>query len=420
MSDQIRYEAVHREGLRVVVRLVQEAVWAMEGPEDWQQVLGTLVDGFKSLRVPLNSCGIHLVDASTVPAAIPCQYIFRDDRWRQSVAGSDRDVITLLWNRGASTYREDLDAQDIHVQQDCLSRRFGYKVASSLDLPFAGGILSLYSSKAKAFSDRDLEIVKELAEELPAVFHRMDDLKQFESKEWQLERAQRLEMVGQLTTGMAHEINNSLTVIAGQCELLMLDNLSPDVKESIELMAKASESTHTIVKGLLNLARGQEAEKRLADINTIVTDSLRFIHKQFKRDNVELIEDLGSDLPQIRCQTGQIQQVLLNLAQNSRDALLANKNGGTIRVRTSLRAGRVSLEVSDDGPGIPETVRHRIFEAFFTTKERGKGTGLGLSVCQTIATGHKGYLYADPRDAGACIVLDLPAADEAAFHAASG
>ena len=371
------------------------------------------------MRVPFHSCGIHLVDATTVPAAIPCQYIFRDERWSQSVAGSDRDVITLLWNRGGPTYREDLDAKDIHVQQDCLCRRFGYKVTSSLDVPFAGGIMSLHSSKVKAFSDRDQEMIKELAEELPAVFHRVDDLKEFESKEWQLERAQRLEMVGQLTTGMAHEINNSLTVIAGQCELLMLDNLPPDVKESIELMAKASASTHNIVKGLLNLARGQEAEKRLADINTIVTDSLLFIRKQFKRDNVELIEDLGSGLPRVRCQSGQIQQVLLNLAQNSRDALAASNNGGTIRVRTSFRSGRVSLEVSDDGPGIPETVRHRVFEAFFTTKERGKGTGLGLSVCETIATAHKGFLYLDPRDTGACIVLDLPAADEAAF-AASG
>ena len=334
--------------------------------------------------------------------------------------GSDREAVTLLWDSAVPSYRDNLDALDTHGQQDCLSRRFGYKVVSSLDVPFTGGIMSLLSSRVNAFSDRDLEMVKELVEQLPAVFHRMDDLTEFQAKEWQLERAQRLEMVGQLTTGMAHEINNSLTVIAGQCELLLLDDLPAEMKESIELVTKSSEATRNIVRGLLNFARGQEEEKRLADINGIVTESLQLIRKQFKKDNIDLIEDLGSGLPPIRCQTGQIQQVLLNLTQNSRDALLANDNGGTIRVRTCIRMGRVSLEVSDDGPGIPQAVRDRIFEAFFTTKEKGKGTGLGLSVCQNIATAHDGYLYADPRDTGACIVLDLPAGSEAAFHAASG
>ena len=416
----MKYESVHREGLRVVVRLLQESVWAMKGPADWPQALDTLVDGFKALRIPFESCGIHLVDSTSVPAAIPCQYIFTDDRWRQSVAGSDREAVTLLWDSAVPSYRDNLDALDTYGQQDCLSRRFGYKVVSTMDVPFTGGIMSLLSSRVNAFSDRDLEMVKELVEELPAVFHRMDDLTEFQAKEWQLERAQRLEMVGQLTTGMAHEINNSLTVIAGQCELLLLDDLPAEIKESIELMTKSSEATRNIVRGLLNFARGQEEEKRLVDINGIVTESLQLIRKQFKRDNIELVEDLGSGLPPIRCQTGQIQQVLLNLTQNSRDALLVNDNGGTIRVRTCIRMGRVSLEVSDDGPGIPQAVRDRIFEAFFTTKEKGKGTGLGLSVCQNIATAHDGYLYADPRDTGACIVLDLPAGSEAAFHAASG
>ena len=309
--------------------------------------------------------------------------------------------------------------EDAYEQRESLSKRFGYSVRSSLDVPFTGGLLSLHGSGANCFSERDLEIAKELAEELSPVFHRMGDLKEFEAKEWQMQRAQRLEMVGQLTAGMAHELNNSLTVITGQCELMLLDDLSADIRESIELMARSAESTRVIMKGLLNFARGQEEGRRLTDLNKLVVESLQLIRRQFKQDNVELREILDSSLPPILAQPDQIQQVLLNLAQNSRDALLTDRTGGSIWVRTGCRLGRVTLDVEDDGPGIPEGVRDRIFEPFFTTKEKGKGTGLGLSVCQHIARGHGGYLYADPREHGARIILDLPAADEVGLRAAN-
>ena len=417
MTDSIRYEPLHREGLKVVIRLLKEAVWTMTGPADWEGALDTLVDGFKSLRIPLDTCGIHLVDSSVVPAAVPCQYVWRDERWRQSVAGADRDVISALWRAGSALYRPDLDSEDAYAQRDCLSKRFGYSVRSSLDVPFTGGLLSLYGSEANSFSERDLEIAKELAEELSPVFHRMDDLKEFEAKEWQLQQAQRLEMVGQLTAGMAHELNNSLTVITGQCELMLLDDLSADIRESIELMAKSAESTRVIMKGLLNFSRGREEGRRLTDLNKLVVESLQLIRRQFKRDNVELREILDSALPPVLAQPDQIQQVLINLAQNSRDALLTGRSGGNIWVRTTSKLGRVTLDVEDDGPGIPEKVRDHIFEPFFTTKEKGKGTGLGLCVCQHIARTHGGYLYADPREYGARIILDLPAADEAGLRA---
>jgi two-component system NtrC family sensor kinase len=206
-------------------------------------------------------------------------------------------------------------------------------------------------------------------------------------------------------------------VILGQCELLLLDELDPAVRESLETMLKAGEHTRAIVSRLLDLARGQEAQKQLCDLNQLVTDSLQLIRRQFMRHHVELDENLDPGLPLVEAHAGQIQQVIINLVQNSRDALLASGLRGRIKVRTTFADGRVTLQVEDDGPGIPAAVRDRIFEPFFTTKANGKGTGLGLSVCRNIAHEHGGYLYAETPSRGTLMVLSLPVADASALTA---
>jgi len=146
-------------------------------------------------------------------------------------------------------------------------------------------------------------------------------------------------------------------------------------------------------------------------------ESVELVRRQFKRDQVEIIDELSSGLPLVNGEPAQLQQVLINLLQNGRDALAGTSRPGIIKIRTSRLDNRVALSVEDDGPGVPERIRDRIFEPFFSTKEKGKGTGLGLSICQTIAHNHSGDLRLKSTARGTCVVLDLPAADQSALLA---
>ncbi|MFH1568846.1 MAG: ATP-binding protein [Gemmatimonadota bacterium] len=398
------------------MRLVHEAVWKMTGPEDYQETLTALAEGLQALRIPFQGCGIYLMDPECEPPAVLCQYSWADGRWCQSVAAEDRDAALAIWHTGEVYYGEDLLASDPHGQLLPLERRFGHAVRAALHVPFTTGVLTVTSPERYAFSVRDVEILKEIAESLPGLFQRMEDLRELESRDRQLERAQQLELVGQLAAGTAHEINNALTVILGQCELLLLDELDPSVRESLDIMLRAGEHTRVIVSRLLDLARGQELKKQPTNLNQLVTDTLNLIRRQLHRDRVQLREELAPDLSLVQVQPGQVQQVLINLVQNSRDAL-TGMGRGSICVRTRREGSWAVLEVEDDGPGIPAALHDRVFEPFFTTKGRGKGTGLGLSVCRNIAHQHGGHLHLDPCLRGTRMVLSLPAADTAALTA---
>ena len=165
------------------------------------------------------------------------------------------------------------------------------------------------------------------------------------------------------------------------------------------------------------MARGQEPERKAVDLNTLVMESIELVRRQFKRDEIEIVDELGSGLPLVNGESAQLQQIVINLLQNGRDALRGSRRSGLIRLKTRRLDNRVALSVEDDGPGIPEYIRDKVFEPFFITKEKGKGTGLGLSICQTIAHNHSGFMWLESSARGTCVVLDLPVADKAALLA---
>ena len=147
--------------------------------------------------------------------------------------------------------------------------------------------------------------------------------------------------------------------------------------------------------------------KEYLDLNQLIRDMILLLHTQLEREQVEIIDDLAEDLPPIEGHAGQIQQIVLNLIQNSRDAILESSSGGMIIIRTFKDEDSLALEVQDDGPGIPLEIAERIFEPFFTTKKAASGTGLGLSVCQEIAKGHKGSIRAKKHADGARVVVEF-------------
>ena len=406
---------MHREGLRVVLRILQEAIWSMRNSDEFVGPLTALTDGMQSLRIPYQHIGIYQVDEADASPTAHGQFLLRQGDWERALAGHDRDAALACWREGRLSYLENvpLDAPGLEAT---LEIRFGSSIKSLVEVPFANGVLAVASEHVAAFSGRDVEILRDLADALVPLFRRMEDLRKLEAAMQQVARAQRLELVGELAAGHAHEANNCLTIILGQCQLLLLDELDAVTRDSLERVLRATEAATGIMARQLDLARGREGEKTIIDVNELVSESLALVQRQFLKENVEIVDDLSPLLLRVRGNSGQLQQILINLVQNSHDALLVS-GGGQMTIRTALQDQQILIEVVDNGPGIPEPLRERVFEPFFTTKGHGKGTGLGLSVCRSIAEAHAGQLYARRRAEGSCVVLELPASDQAALTA---
>jgi PAS domain S-box-containing protein len=208
--------------------------------------------------------------------------------------------------------------------------------------------------------------------------------------EEQVLQQERLASLGLLAAGVAHEVNTPLTGISGYAQLL-LDEMAADDprRETLEKIEIQTRRVAAITNSLLNLARPERSAFETLTLNDAVQEVLGLFQPQVRDKRIVLHADLGADLPEVRGHRGKLQQVLLNLLSNARDAV---EGGGRIVVRTSHTAGRVMLEVIDDGVGIAESDLPRIFDPFFTTKGRGKGTGLGLSISYGIVREHDGAM----------------------------
>jgi signal transduction histidine kinase/CheY-like chemotaxis protein len=210
--------------------------------------------------------------------------------------------------------------------------------------------------------------------------------------EGQLRHAQRMESVGRLAGGVAHDFNNLLTAISGHVELALLDLRPSDpLHELLTEVHRAAESAADLTRGLLAFSRKQVIDPRVVNLNGIV-DGLQRMLKRLLREDVDLQVVLDPALWQTRVDRGQLEQILVNLAVNARDAM---PNGGKLTIETAnitldaeyarthpyVSAGDyVMLAVSDEGTGMSEEAKAHLFEPFFTTKELGKGTGLGLAM----------------------------------------
>ena len=234
----------------------------------------------------------------------------------------------------------------------------------------------------------------------------------------QLLQAEKLAAVGQLVSGVAHELNNPLTSVLGYAQLLqMRGDLPPDVREDLRRIAGEARRASHIVHSLQTFAQGQRAERQPVQVNALVHRILELQASQLQADHVEVVTDLAADLPEVLADPYRLQQVLLHLVDNARGAMASAHGRGTLTVRTWAEGDRVLLAVGDDGPGIPPEHLGRIFEPFFTTKEVGQGTGLGLSICYGIVAEHGGRIWAESEPGrGATFYVELPLGHEGVPH----
>ncbi len=225
-------------------------------------------------------------------------------------------------------------------------------------------------------------------------------------------RGETLTALGAVAAGVAHELNNPLAVVSSRIELMMqtgASELSPQMREDLEVVRRNAGRASQIASELLNSARQRRLERQLVNLNDLINDTVLLFREQFRRDAIALKISAAEALPAVKGDRSALGQVLINLLSNARDALGAN---GEIRISAAAapdRPGFVQLRVEDSGPGIPPDARAKIFDVFYTTKNNG--TGLGLWLSRRIVLEHQGRIEveSEPRR-GTAFTITLPAA----------
>jgi len=306
------------------------------------------------------------------------------------------------------------------------------KVTKAADeaLSTATGSTLEYRMRHKDGSWRTLEsrastIVKAGQVEKLVIVNR--DVTERKRLEEQFRQSQKMEAVGRLSGGVAHDFNNLLGVIIGYGEIVQEGTAADSpLRTSVEEMLKAGHRAASLTRQLLAFSRQQVMDPRVLDLNAVVKDMEKML-KRLIGEDVQLKTDLDPDLARIKADPGQIEQVIMNLAVNARDAM---PNGGRLEISTSnfhmddnfvrrypypVQVGDYALlTVTDTGIGMDAATRTRVFEPFFTTKGKGKGTGLGLSTVYGVVKQSGGYIevHSEP-GAGATFKLYLPKVEEA-------
>ena len=231
----------------------------------------------------------------------------------------------------------------------------------------------------------------------------------------QLLQSEKLSALGQLVSGVAHELNNPMTGVLGFAQLLMAQpGLGPKAQHYVEQIHAEADRSRRIVKNLLAFARQRKSERVEVSLHELIRRVLDLRAYEMKVNNIEVERSFAATLPKVLADAGHIQQVLMNLVINAEHAMLAANRGGRLEVRTAYdeEHARVLIEVADDGPGVPPELATKIFDPFFSTKPEGQGTGLGLSISYGILREHGGTIRLDESaSGGARFVVELPLAN---------
>ena len=230
--------------------------------------------------------------------------------------------------------------------------------------------------------------------ELQGIIAIGQDLKPLRELEAQLLHSERLAGLGQMASGIAHELNNPLQAISTYCEMMkkrLAEIGEKDLEQRIDKVIEATERIQRLVKSLTSYVRPSKMVKEEVNLHKLVNDILLFSGYELRRGGVEIENLIPKDLPPLYAVKDQVEQVLINLMLNASQAC-AEKGGGKVRVRARKRKEGIELRVEDNGVGIPPEQMSKIFDPFFTTKPEGKGTGLGLNIVQSIVERHQGKI----------------------------
>jgi PAS domain S-box-containing protein len=284
----------------------------------------------------------------------------------------------------------------------------------NLDLPLSRG-----DGRSGQFS-ANLSPMRDEGGQVSSVVVVMTDVTDSATLQAKLMHAEKMAAVGQLVSGVAHEVNNPLTAILGFADLLMENTELPEsARKDMRVILQEAQRTKQIVQNLLSVARQMPPQRRPVQLNPILQRTVQLRSYDFHSHGVEVKELLDEALPEVIGDSQQLQQVFLNIMNNAYDAVHEINRAPRIDIVTAAHGDYVEVWFRDNGHGI--TNPDRIFDPFFTTKEVGKGTGLGLSICYGIVREHGGEILCHNNESGegATFIVRLPAASEAARSGAA-
>jgi PAS domain S-box-containing protein len=282
------------------------------------------------------------------------------------------------------------------------------------------GIMGISSRDSREYTGNDENLLVAIGRQLATTMEKVrlyeetcrayDDLRRTQE---QLLQSEKMSAVGQLISGVAHELNNPLTAILGYAQLLETEGLSDRATDFVSKLFKQAQRTHRVVQSLLSFARQRKPHKQQVDLCKVLDETLALRDYDMKVSNIKLERVAEESLPGVTGDPHQLEQVFLNIINNAVDAMLERGQGGILKVRIYAEDGQVHAQFQDSGPGLKEP--KRIFEPFYTTKSVGKGTGLGLSICYGIVKEHGGDISAhNAAEGGAVIDVCLPSTGRAA------
>ncbi len=257
------------------------------------------------------------------------------------------------------------------------------------------------------FLNEERKLITAIARQVAIIIEHYEGLEEKIRLQEQLRHSDRLATIGQLAAGVAHEMNEPLANILGFAQLALKDNGLPKQAESdLQKIVESSLYGKDVIQKLLIFARQTPPSKTIININETISSALSFFKKRFTEKGITLHPNLNPDIPEIVVDKAQITQVIINLCVN---AIHAMSYGDDLKISTSLNKDNVQIVVEDNGVGMSEDVRKRIFLPFFTTKDVDQGTGLGLAVVHGIITSHKGTIEVESKvDEGTRFTIKLP------------
>ena len=352
---------------------------------------------------------------------------FLEQTWERTFS-LEEGLPGRIWAGGKAAWITDV-AQDANFPRQGLANVVGFHGAFGFPVRVGGeieGVIELYSRQVRVPDQELLKMIEDVGLKLEQFGDRTRAQEALQQTEAQLRQSQKMEAVGRLAGGVAHDFNNLLTVIRGYSELLLarLGADDPIRKDMVEVK-KAADRASGLTRQLLAFSRRQFIAPKVIDLNALIANMDGMLRRLLGEDIVELCTELNLHTGSIRADAGQIEQVIMNLAVNARDAM---PKGGRLTIETrNVTIGKstrqtpagvkpgayVLLAVRDTGHGMDEETQSHLFEPFFTTKEKGKGTGLGLSTVYGIVKQNGGSIVVESqKDQGATFKIYLPLVDQ--------
>lgn len=389
-----------------VTRVLSEATTMEEAVLKIVQAIGENMEWDLGVfwRVDKATGVLRCFDQWKAPSVQADQFI--QETW-QRVFASGEGLPGGIWASGKSAWLPDVTLDDkflrgTQARQAGLQGAFGFPIRVGTEIE---GVIEFFSRHPRPPDDDLLRMVEDIGLKINQFGERARTEGVLRETEAQLRQAQKMEAVGRLAGGMAHDFNNLLTVIRGYSELL-LGRLGPadPTRKDIEEVKKAADRASGLTRQLLAFSRRQFVSAKVLDLNALIANMDGMLRRLIGEDIVELSADLDVSTGCIKADPGQIEQVIMNLVVNAKDAM---PKGGRLTIETrNVTIGEevrleavgvtpgsyVLLAVRDNGHGMDAETRSHLFEPFFTTKEKGKGTGLGLSTVYGIVKQSGGYI----------------------------